>query len=368
MIQRVILAMAMVGSFSCSESSPPCGTGQDGVPPLGVDSELNTYWIASVGISENETVGTNASHATVLMANFSDFSHYQVEVAQRFTFSEACFVYSSRPVVLSRCQPSLACGEGSPCLDGYVCLDGHCLESRVPCSKSEDCPEHQICEVEEGLCASARCGDGIGCAGDFTCVKGEAMSLHVDRVTFQGLAGGNRELVPNEGENDLPPMILDGRAFLDPNVNIEIVAEQGERQFPAFSDSLAAPAAPKLRAIGQLESPDLSAGPSIGINAYRDEPLRVEWVPAGGDVIEIKLIPGSGTKTDYMKLRCITFDDGCLEIPAEAIHYLALDECTNFRFRLERHNMKIREVKEGEELKAAAVLDLSSELEATVLR
>ena len=192
---------------------------------------------------------------------------------------------------------------------------------------------------------------------------GKKQPLNVTSVTVKGLTGGDRTINPN-GSNPL----IEGRAFDSDQVSFIVASGTGADDFPGFDDSINAPVFPKLLRLGDLSSLDLSTGPSLGITFYRADPFYVQWKPSNADYIEIVLMPGTGTQTGYAKLLCIAFDDGCLEIPADAIATLALDTCTNFRFRIERHNFKSHLIMDGETTKAAALIDVSSVLEAIVTK
>ena len=106
----------------------------------------------------------------------------------------------------------------------------------------------------------------------------------------------------------------------------------------------------------------------INVVDERTAPFWVRWTPGDGDYMVFKLSPGDGSDTPWGALRCITFDDGCLEVPGAALGQLALDKATNFRLRLERHQV----VSWSEEVdgltKAAAIVDVSAVLEGTVGR
>ena len=175
-------------------------------------------------------------------------------------------------------------------------------------------------------------------------------------------------LAPDPDIGRIPPEVLPGRAFAAESISIEVESPSGDTDFPAFTDSIPAPEFPVLTRIGDLKDPDLAAAPSVGIDEYRADSLRVEWEAGDGDYFEFLIIPGAGSETRHMKLRCITFDDGCLEVPVEALRHLALDLATNFQLKVERHNFVLHSVKDGDATRAAALIDASSALEGTVLR
>lgn len=289
---------ATVSLAACGGGQSDCGPGRDLVPAIIGDSQLDTFQVASLGVDELRIVGSGAEHNTLVQAHFSDFSEYQVQLAERTEFPDhpACMLYTSRPVT-----------------------------------------------------------------------SGEPIPLHVDRATFGGLAGGEVVLEPNANEH-LPTDLLPQRGFDAATVTIEIESPGGQGDFPAFSDEIPAPAQPVLLAIGDLTDPDLAAGPSLGIATDRTDHMRVKWEPAGSDYVEIKLLPGAGSATPWGKLRCITFDDGCLEIPAAALSQLAMDEAVNFDFRIEHHFFVIHPIGQGAQPEASALIDTSSTLQGTVVR
>jgi hypothetical protein len=200
-------------------------------------------------------------------------------------------------------------------------------------------------------------------------VTGDIAPLQVQQVVFSGLAveGGLVTLTPDEFRH-ISPVILPDRAYGVASVDIEVTSGTGAEDFPAFSESLPAPEPPVLEGLDGQPGELIATGPSIGIDVNRADPLRVTWQPGSGDYVEVKIIPGAGSATPYAKLRCITFDDGCLEIPGAALGQMALDSATNFRFRLERHNFRLHSESEGGVVKAATLIDLGSTVEGVVLR
>lgn len=195
---------------------------------------------------------------------------------------------------------------------------------------------------------------------------GEPVPLGVTQVTFSGLAGGDVVLVPDEFDH-IPTELLPQRGFDAEQVSISVESPEGDADFPAFEEVVAAAPQPVLLAIDK-QAVDLALGPSLGITADRVKDMRIEWQPNGSDYVEFKLIPGTGSETPWGKLRCITFDDGCLVIPADLIAYLASDTASNFDLRLEHHNFVLHSVKQGDVTKAAALIDSSSSLAGTVTR
>ncbi|MBN2498577.1 MAG: hypothetical protein JXR96_28560 [Deltaproteobacteria bacterium] len=197
-------------------------------------------------------------------------------------------------------------------------------------------------------------------------ISGAPIPMHVDSVAFTGLTE-EVLLLPDENGN-LPPELLPVRGFAAEQIGIEVSSGSEDGDFPAFEDFVAAPAMPVLEAVDGRSYEALREDCAIGIAIDRVEPLRVEWEPAEGDYVEFKIIPNSGASTDYMKLRCITFDDGCLEVPPGALGNLALDAATNFRLRLERHRFTLHSIKSGDEVEAAALIDASASMETLVTR
>ncbi len=199
--------------------------------------------------------------------------------------------------------------------------------------------------------------------------SGDPIPLHIQSATFGGLSQ-QVVLEPDEFEH-IPTQVIPQRGYDSDQVSIDVSSsgtlEDGN--FPAFSDTIPAPTLPVLLRIGDVEPVDLTTSPSIGITADRIEHMLVQWEPSGADYVEIKIIPGAGSETPYAKLRCITFDDGCLEIPAGALAHLALDMATNFQFRIENHFFVIHPIMDEDgKTKASALIDTSSTLAGTVLR
>jgi hypothetical protein len=197
--------------------------------------------------------------------------------------------------------------------------------------------------------------------------SGDPIPLGIEQVTFRGLVGGDLILAPDEFDH-IPTELLARRGFDAATIGIEVASAEGPADFPALTAEIAAPQMPILLSIGDVAPVDLALAPQIGISSSRIEPLEVHWEPSGAEYVEIKILPGAGSATPYAKLRCITFDDGCLEIPAAALSHLALDEATNFQFRIEHHFFVLHAIKQGDQTKAAALIDTSAALEGTVLR
>ncbi|HOX45720.1 MAG TPA: hypothetical protein PK668_19120 [Myxococcota bacterium] len=199
-------------------------------------------------------------------------------------------------------------------------------------------------------------------------VTGSAEPLQIERVVFRGLAGGEQTLTPDEFRH-IEGVLLPERGFAEPAIEIELFSGAGAEDFPPFAESIAAPEAPVLESLDGQPGDGLATGAlALGVAVERVAPLRVCWTPAAGDYVEVKILPGAGSGTPYGKLRCITFDDGCLEIPGAALGQLALDSATNFRFRLERHNFLLHSEQAGGVTRAATLIDVSSSVEGVVLR
>lgn len=298
-IARVLLSLFVVVLVAgCGGGQSDCGPKNDLVPNrIADDSQMDTFWIGSLVVDETRVVGSGAEHNTLIAANFSDFTDYRVQVADRINLLDypACEVYTSRQVT-----------------------------------------------------------------------SGEPVPLGLTRVTFSGLAGGDVVLEPNEFDQ-IPPELLPQRGFEAAQVAISVESPEGDMDFPAFDEEIAAAPQPELLAVDK-QAVDLAQGPELGITSDRIEDMRIEWRPNGSDYVEIVLVPGTGSETPWGKLRCITFDDGCLTIPADLIAYLAADTASNFDLRLEHHNFVLHSIEEGGEIKAAALIDASSSLVGTIRR
>jgi hypothetical protein len=294
-----ICVLSLTWICGCGGGGSNCGGNNDGVPTIiDDDDDLNTYWVARLGVSElNQLTGPDPGHSTLVQAFFSDFTDYMVQLADRNYYTNSCFAYTSRQVT-----------------------------------------------------------------------TGTIETLGVNTVTFDGLVGGQLNLTASGDPPTISPRVYPGSAFQDASIGIAVASDDGLTDFPSFTEQIAAPEMPVVTQLGDRVDPDMGAGLSIDISIDRTEPLQVKWEPGSGDYIEVKIIPGSGSSTKHLKVRCITYDDGCLEIPADAIQYLVPDEATNFQFKIERHNFVLHSIKDGEATKAAALIDASSVLEGTVLR
>ncbi|RME22571.1 MAG: hypothetical protein D6806_12795 [Deltaproteobacteria bacterium] len=193
--------------------------------------------------------------------------------------------------------------------------------------------------------------------------------LFVNKVVVSGLAGGEVTMQPEAENPRMNPVVLQGRAYGEGDVMFDVTSRDEAGWFPAFTETIQAPEPLVVTQLEDRPDPDLSQGPSIGIDSMRVNDLVVKWVPGGGDYFEFKLIPGAGTETPYAKLRCVTRDDGCLHVPAAAVAALALDKASNFQMKMERHYFKLHPIYDDSgQLQAAVLLDVSSAVEATVLR
>jgi len=198
--------------------------------------------------------------------------------------------------------------------------------------------------------------------------SGEPIPLQVTRVVIEGLQGGPLNMEPAGDPPKIATQVITGRAFTASGVVFKVESTDGANYFPPLQAELPPPEAPVLTQLGEFTNPDLTKGLKLGITADRTDPLQVKWQPGNGNYIEVKLIPGRGSETPWAKLRCITFDDGCLHIPAEAVAFMVQDKASDFQFKIERHNFLLHSVREGDKVKAAALIDVNSALEATVLR
>ena len=52
MAYKVCLAFLLVIFAACSEEEPRCGEGNDQVPDIIEEGDLDTFWIANLGVSE----------------------------------------------------------------------------------------------------------------------------------------------------------------------------------------------------------------------------------------------------------------------------------------------------------------------------
>jgi hypothetical protein len=162
--------------------------------------------------------------------------------------------------------------------------------------------------------------------------------------------------------------VVVGRAFSEGELSVNVASGTGATDFPAFQEEIAVPDAPQLTRLDTYKNPDLAQPLSLGILVEREDPLVVKWKPGDGQRIEVIMIPGAGSSTQYQKLRCITFDDGCLEIPSLAISNMALDDATNFRLLVERHNTVPILFEDGGVITSVAVIDICSLVDGVVGR
>jgi hypothetical protein len=198
--------------------------------------------------------------------------------------------------------------------------------------------------------------------------SGEPIPLQVTRVVIEGLQGGTLNMEPAGNPPKIATQVISGRAFTEAEVVFKVESSGDSGFFPPLQAELPPPQVPVLTKLGEFKNPDLKKGLQLGITADRATPLEVKWEPGQGKYLEVKLVPGRGSETPWAKLRCITFDDGCLHIPPEAIAFLVQDKASDFQFKIERHNFVLHSVREGDKVKAAALIDVNSALEATVLR
>lgn len=363
----VLLALAGTG---CGGDGKTWGPNKDGVPPKFEEGESDTFHMGQLVVGElNQVTGQDPGHSTLVQAHFSDFSFYRVAVADRLVFSEACHIITSQHEMIKYCQPEAACAADADCPADHVCLEQSCVAEPALCTSQEDCLGEQACSdyglPDSGVCTCANDND---CPDGFLCLESQSLPLHVEQVVFRGLAGGELVMTPDADSGRIPTEVLGGRAFEADTVSVEVSSGGGERDFPAFNEELPAPEFPVLDRVGDARGIDLAAGASVGIHAQRDKPFVVTWEPGDGDFVEFKIMPGAGSQTRHMKLRCITYDDGGLEVPNEAISHMSLDQATNFQVKIERHNFVLYTDEEGDVIRAAAQFDVNSALEGTVRR
>ncbi|GEM_PF-2003060 len=196
---------------------------------------------------------------------------------------------------------------------------------------------------------------------------GSPIPMRVDSVAMQGLVGGTLTMLPDQS-NEIPPIILPSRGFTSGSLEIEVASGAEAGDFPALVESIVAPEFPVLESLGDMSPVDLATAPSIGVAVDRDDPLTLTWTAGESDFIEIQIIPGAGSATPYRKLQCITFDDGCLEIPGAALGLLAQDAVSTFRFRITRHNYMLHLDQAGATVRSATLIETSSSEEGVVLR
>lgn len=196
--------------------------------------------------------------------------------------------------------------------------------------------------------------------------EGTATQLKVTKVSVAGLS--EPVLLTPDVNNKINPQSLPGRALTTAAVNIKVDSDTNANDFPAFAMSLDSPEIPVLTRVGDLPSPDLSSSPSLGIRSDREKPLVLEWKPGNGHYVEIVILPGTGTSSAWAKVRCITHDDGCFEIPAQGLRSLSQDTATNFEFSFMRHLSDVVTFLVDGRAKAVANAKVSSVLRATVVR
>ena len=197
--------------------------------------------------------------------------------------------------------------------------------------------------------------------------EGTKQTLAVSEVAFRGLVEPGFSLLP-EGNGSFKTKVPDGRIFAQDELEVEVQPGPGESAFPALTGKLRAPDLPQLTRLGEVPDPDLRAPSSIGITADRPEDLKVQWKPGAGDYMDFVLIPGNGSLTKFMKLRCITPDDGCLSVPAAALQYLAQDKAQDFQLKLTRSQVLLHYAEQGGVRQAAAFISAEAAIEGTVLR
>jgi hypothetical protein len=373
-VLKILCGLCVLFMLSaCGSDGSACGEGNDGVPDITDENDLATFWIARIAADDmNQVTGPDPGHRTLVQAHFADFSTYRVILAERLAFSEACFINTSRQVVVGRCELTTFCDTDAECPSGYSCqgddpLTMQCYSSQDPCAEDSDCEGILLCDPALLACVSPEC-IASECPVGYECVESRSYPLDVDSVTFGGLAGGDLVLQPEGTGGTIPPEVLPNRAFEQEALTIDVASGSDERDYPAFAETVSVPDIPVLTRLGEHKDPDLTNMLSIGINSTGEEPLLVRWIPAGADYVEFQISPGAGSDTRHMKLRCTTYDDGCLEVPVEALHHLSLDKATNFQLKIERYNFVVHSIREGDAVRAAAMISAGSVYEGTVLR
>jgi hypothetical protein len=235
----------------------------------------------------------------------------------------------------------------------------------VLCAGDHECSGDAECA--EGICLPSGCTIDGDCDAGYSCRASKVFPLGSERFTVEGLRGGDVIMMP-DADGRYSVEVMNGRVFTTTPVSFELLSGPGDRDFPGFTVELPTPVPPVLLKAGDAENPDLAAGPSVGITHAPQGPFVVEWEAQGTEYVDFQIVPGAGSTTPYAKLRCVTHDDGCLEIPPEAIQQLALDAATSFQLKLTRYSFTIEEIREGDTLKAVVLVSLGSTLEGTVLR
>ncbi|NOZ86991.1 MAG: hypothetical protein GXP49_12155 [Deltaproteobacteria bacterium] len=372
-----VLSSIILSSFGCGDNNNGgiCPGDTDLVPNLVEDeTDLDTFKVASLSINALNKLGAQTERDTQVQAHFSDFIEYRIYVSDRISYSATCEVYTSQPVTLQRCRV-VGCDDQNPCPEGYSCMFQDCRPTWKTCTGDDDCPGGiMVCEA--GYCVSPPCctnppcreGELDSCPKGFECTKSKSFPLEVNSVSFKGLKGGEVKLEPKENGN-IEPRLINELAFQDGNkIEIQVDSSEGQWSYPAFSMEMDVPEDVVMTRFDKITNPVLEESPSLNLAVDREDPLWISWVPGNGDYMVFTLTPKAGTETPYGKLRCVTFDDGCLRVPAEALDHLALDKATNFKMKLDRHLNRIWSKKTGGTTDAAALVDLSFSLEAVVGR
>jgi len=359
------------------------GAGQGGVCPGNEDhapqdvdeAKLLTFWQGSITVNAEKKLHGDLAEDTIAHAGFSDMYEFRPVDPAVQPYSEACYVVMSQPTDIKRCVV-VDCTADTDCPDGFACHYSDCVPEFRSCTAAGDCPDSQYCEIMTaegdprhplGFCMSPLCEEQDECAAGLDCADSRYYHLHVDSVTFGGMAGDDEVLEPDA--NDLLSSgYWDGFAFEEAAVGVTVASGTGTRDFPGFSVEVPAPTMPRVTRFGGIDNPRLEESPQIGLSMERTEPLWVKWEAGDGDFIVITLTPGTGSQTAYGKLVCATEDDGCLRIPSSALLQLALDRAVNFKFRIGRYNRTVWWLEEGEEILAAADIEASAVLEAVVGR
>ncbi len=143
---------------------------------------------------------------------------------------------------------------------------------------------------------------------------------------------------------------LVGEPFLGADPLVISADTDGDRSFPAFTETVASLPALSLSAPALIDA-------TMGLD---DLPFR--WEAASGDFVTLTLVPDQANVESGGQVICTIRDDGCFDLPAAATNFLLAADTESYTVIISRHRLTTNN------LRADAYLELQSiqELRFTV--
>jgi cysteine-rich repeat protein len=198
-------------------------TGPDGQPvPIQAEQALE----AEIGLCDEE-IGACSNSLALRWVVPSDECAQDSDCARQQQCTDGRCVAASRPCTDDiECPPGHTCQEGAcvdpsqgpcenngQCPQGVPCVNGRCTEPQRGCTSHNDCPLHQACDRDEGMCVIL---PGTSCREDQQCqircaiAQGETLGRCIDCESDEHCPQGaicfeNVCVEPSCNEQNCPP-------------------------------------------------------------------------------------------------------------------------------------------------------------------